>query len=81
MYLALEKLSLPRGVANSVIYVGDHIRDIQACAAAGMVNVLASYGYIPPEDQEDLNNWGADHIAETPEALVKLLRSKDFDYL
>lgn len=81
MYLALEKLALPRGVANSVIYVGDHIRDIQAGAAAGMINVLASYGYIPPEDQQDLNSWGADYIAETPKALVKLLRSKDFDYL
>lgn len=81
MYLALEKLELPRGVANSVIYVGDHIRDIQAGAAAGMTNVLASYGYIPPEDQDDLEAWGADYITETPKALVKLLRSKEFDYL
>lgn len=81
MYLALEKLELPRGVANSVIYVGDHIRDIQAGAAAGMTNVLASYGYIPPEDQDDLEAWGADYIAETPKTLVKLLRSKEFDYL
>ncbi|WP_296402155.1 HAD-IA family hydrolase [Psychrobacter sp.] len=81
MYLALEKLGLPRGVANSVIYVGDHIRDIQAGAAAGMTNVLASYGYIPPEDQDNLSSWGADYIAETPKALVQLLRSKEFDYL
>lgn len=81
MYLALEKLELPRGIANSVIYVGDHIRDVQAGAAAGMTNVLASYGYIPPEDQDNLESWGADYIAETPKALVKLLRSKEFDYL
>lgn len=81
MYLALEKLELPRGIANSVIYVGDHIRDVQAGSAAGMTNVLASYGYIPPEDQDDLEAWGADYIAETPKTLVKLLRSKEFDYL
>lgn len=81
MYLALEKLELPRGIANSVIYVGDHIRDIQAGQAAGMTTVLAGYGYIPPEDQDDLGAWGADYISETPKKLVKLLRSKAFDYL
>ena len=81
MYWALEKLELPRGIANSVIYIGDHIRDVQAGSAAGMTTVLASYGYIPPEDQDDLEAWGADYIADTPKALVKLLRSKQFDYL
>ena len=81
MYLALEKLELPRGVANSVIYVGDHIRDIQAGSAAGMTNILASYGYISAEDQKDIQTWGADYIAESPKKLVKLLRSKQFDYL
>lgn len=81
MYLALEKLELPRGVANSVIYVGDHIRDMQAGLAAGMTNILASYGYISSEDLKDINSWGADYIAETPKKLVKLLRSKHFDYL
>lgn len=81
MYLALEKLELPRGVANSVIYVGDHIRDIQAGSAAGMTNILASYGYISAEDQNDIQNWGADYIVESPKKLVKLLRSKQFDYL
>lgn len=81
MYLALEKLGLPRGVANSVIYVGDHIRDIHAGNNAGMITVLAAYGYIPPEDQDDLEAWGADYISQTPEALVELLKSKKFDYL
>lgn len=81
MYLALEKLELPRGVANSVIYIGDHIRDVQAGSAAGMTNILASYGYIPAEDQKDIHTWGADYIVESPKKLVKLLRSKQFDYL
>lgn len=30
MYMALEKLGIPRGAAGSVLYVGDHIRDIEA---------------------------------------------------
>lgn len=81
MHLALEKLELPRGIANSVIYIGDHVRDIQAGAAAGMTTVLASYGYITAEEKDELVTWGADFIAETPKKLVKLLRSKQFDYL
>ncbi len=81
MYLALEKLGLPRGIANSIIYVGDHIRDIQAGNAAGMVTVLAAYGYIPPEDSANLDTWQADYVVQTPKALVDLLASKQFDYL
>ena len=82
MYAALEKLGIPRGAAASVIYVGDHIRDIEAGNAAGMPTILAAYGYIPPEDQNNLKKWGADYITETPEQLSKLLLSSGkFDYL
>lgn len=82
MYLALEKLGIPRGAAACVVYVGDHIRDIEAGNAAGMPTVLAAYGYIPPEDQKNLKKWGADYITETPEQLSKLLLSSGkFDYL
>lgn len=82
MNLALEKLAIPRGAANSVIYVGDHIRDIEAGRAAGMLTILAAYGYIPPEDQKTLKKWGADYIVETPQDLSKLLLSSGkFEYL
>ena len=81
MYLALEKLGLPRGIAETVIYVGDHSRDIEAGKSAGMITVLASYGYIPPEDQDTLADWGADYITETPAQLAKLLQSSKFEYL
>ncbi len=82
MYLALEKLAIPRGGAGCVIYIGDHIRDIEAGIAAGMPTILAAYGYIPPEDQKNLKWWGADHIIETPEKLNKLLfKSGKFEYL
>ena len=82
MYMALEKLGIPRGAAGSVLYVGDHIRDIEAGNAAGMPTILAAYGYIPPEDQKTLKKWGADYIVETPEQLNKLLlASGKFEYL
>ena len=82
MYMALEKLGIPRGAAGSVLYVGDHIRDIEAGNAAGMPTILAAYGYIPPEDQKTLKKWGADYIVENPEQLNKLLLSSGkFEYL
>ena len=82
MYVALEKLGLPRGVAGSVIYVGDHVRDIDAGNAAGMPTILAAYGYIPPEDQNNLKRWGANYIVETPMQLNQLLlASGKFEYL
>ena len=82
MYMALEKLGIPRGAAGCVLYVGDHIRDIEAGNAAGMPTILAAYGYIPPEDQKSLKKWGADYITDTPEQLNKLLLSSGkFEYL
>lgn len=82
MHMALEKLAIPRGAAGCVLYVGDHIRDIDAGNAAGMTTILAAYGYIPPEDQKSLKKWGADYITDTPEDLNKLLLSSGkFEYL
>ncbi|WP_201587612.1 HAD family hydrolase [Psychrobacter jeotgali] len=82
MYMALEKLSIPRGAAGCVLYVGDHRRDIDAGNAAGMQTVLAAYGYIPPEDQRNLKKWGADYIVDEPQQLGKLLLSSgNFEYI
>ena len=82
MYMALEKLEIPRGAAGCVLYIGDHIRDIEAGNAAGMPTILAAYGYIPPEDQKNLKKWGADYITNTPEELNQLLLSSGkFEYL
>ncbi|MBH0005374.1 MULTISPECIES: HAD family hydrolase [unclassified Psychrobacter] len=82
MYMALEKLAIPRGAAGCVIYVGDHIRDIEAGNAAGMPTILAAYGYIPSDEQKSLKKWGADYITDTPKQLNKLLLSSGkFEYL
>ncbi len=42
------------------IYIGDHLRDIEAGRRAGMYTVAAAYGYI--EAGDDPANWGADAI-------------------
>jgi len=44
------------------IYVGDHLRDIEAGKRAGMHTIAAVYGYIEPGD--DPYTWGADRYAE-----------------
>lgn len=57
--------------ALQTIYVGDHIRDIQAGKAAGMKTVAAAYGYI--EEEDDINLWQADHIIQQGHELKALL--------
>lgn len=82
MYMALEKLGIPRGAAGCVLYVGDHIRDIEAGNAAGMPTILAAYGYIPIEEQKNLKAWAANYIVDTPKQLNELLLSSgNFDYI
>lgn len=50
------------------IYLGDDIRDVQASLAAGMLPIVARYGYLgndqPPE------TWGAHHLIDHPEELL-----------
>lgn len=55
-------------------YVGDHVRDMQAARAAGMVGVAVGYGYIAEE--EDYRQWPADVWFEDCAALVETLRAR-----
>lgn len=76
MYLAVARLNEQLGrqlQPENCVYVGDHIRDIQAGNAANMRTILAAYGYIPPEDQSDLGSWGADNIIHSVAELTALL--------
>ena len=54
------------------LYIGDHIRDIEAAKNASMASVIAAYGYIPKST--DIHQWHADGIAETPAALKTLIQ-------
>lgn len=64
MFLACRQLGID---PKNAIYIGDHIRDIQAGQSAGMMTVVAGFGYIVPD--ENPQDWGADVLVETPHAL------------
>ena len=54
------------------VYVGDDLRDVQAGRAAGMTTIAVAWGYLGAG--EPIGSWGADHLAQTPNDLLKLLR-------
>jgi phosphoglycolate phosphatase len=56
---------------HEAVYVGDHLRDIEAGRGAGMYTIAAAYGYIEPGDDPD--NWGADARADQSTALRQLI--------
>ena len=57
--------------AFEAIYIGDHLRDIQAGQAAGMRTIAAAYGYIEADD--DPTTWGACAIANSVAELSQLI--------
>ncbi len=56
---------------QNCIYLGDDIRDVKASLAAGIIPIVARYGYLgndaPPE------SWGADHLIDQPEDLLNYI--------
>ncbi|MCE8015114.1 HAD-IA family hydrolase [Halomonas sp. MCCC 1A17488] len=68
LWAAAEQLGVP---ASQCWYIGDHLRDMQAARAAGMVAVAVGYGYI--EEGDDYREWPADCWFETCEKLVEAL--------
>ncbi len=55
------------------VYIGDHIRDIEAGRRAGMQTIAAHYGYIAPN--EDPLDWNSDHNVDDASAIKPLLQS------
>lgn len=56
------------------VYVGDARKDVIAARRAGMRSVVATYGYIPAD--EDPARWGADTLVASPEQLLEWLRAQ-----
>ena len=56
---------------HQAIYVGDHLRDIEAGRRAGMYTIAAAYGYIEPGD--DPLRWGANAVAANSTDLSALI--------
>jgi phosphoglycolate phosphatase len=51
------------------LYLGDDLRDMQAAQAAGMIGIIASYGYVDASS----NTWPAVGSIQTPFALLRYL--------
>ena len=60
----LEAARRLRRDAADCLYVGDHLRDIQAGRAAGMRTLAALFGYL--DASEDVMAWGADACIHSP---------------
>ena len=58
-------------LTTECIYVGDAERDIVAGNRAGMVTLLASYGYIDAGDEPE--SWGANGIIQYPQEILDWL--------
>lgn len=69
----LHALAATSTAAAAAMYVGDDLRDIQAGRAAAMRTVAVSYGYLG--DGPHYEQWGADHIIDSPAELLPLLRA------
>jgi phosphoglycolate phosphatase len=59
-----------RLLAADVVYVGDEVRDIEACRAAGVRSVAVSWGY---GERSALLAAAPDALVDAPEELVALL--------
>ena len=57
--------------AKECLYVGDHIRDIEAGRNAGMTTAIAAWGYIA--ENERLTDWSADVEMADPHSLLAWL--------
>ena len=71
LLLAARQLATP---PEQCLYVGDHLRDIEAGRRAGMQTLVAGFGYIGIHEQP--SSWGADFIANTVPELNAWIRQK-----
>ena len=56
---------------KDTVYIGDHLRDIEAGLKAGTTTIAAAYGYI--SDEEDTSSWGAHHTVTCATQLHDLI--------
>lgn len=68
LLLACKKLGCE---IERTVYIGDHIRDMQAAKNADIIAIAAAYGYIGPDARID--EWNADFILRSPADTQSLL--------
>ena len=66
IYLACKELNV---LPARAIYIGDAERDMRAGNLAGLTTIACAYGYI--EKTDDIKNWQADYIVESPNELTE----------
>jgi len=71
--LALEKLGCD---SERTVYLGDHIRDIQAAKNADVIAIAAAYGYLAADAK--VEEWYADFILHSSEQTTSLLNLLKF---
>ncbi|MFK7977638.1 MAG: HAD family hydrolase [Halioglobus sp.] len=59
---------------HEAIYIGDHVRDIEAGKRAGMFTIAAGYGYIEPNDCAE--DWGANLCVDSSALLESIIFSE-----
>ncbi len=67
----LHAASIVEQPAANCVYVGDAERDIEAARAAGMLSLVAGYGYLSADDQP--HQWQADAVVSHPEEIIDWL--------
>ena len=72
----LLALSVLKREPERCVYIGDHIRDMQAAKNADLIAIAASYGYLA--DGVDPAEWPADFILSQPEQSIGLLNLLKF---
>lgn len=58
------------------VYIGDHIRDIQAAKNADVIAIAATYGYLA--DDTKVEEWYADFVLQSSEQTESLLNMLKF---
>ena len=71
MILASDLLSV---APRDCLFIGDHIRDIQAGNNAGMRTIAAGWGYV--KEDSNIEKWDATFIQPQSETLFDLLFTK-----
>ena len=66
--LACEQLACE---PTETLFVGDHLRDIEAGRGAGCFTIAAAYGYLAPN--ETATRWQADAVAENSRELAEMI--------
>lgn len=69
MFLACKKMGVE---PQSTLYLGDHLRDIDAGKAAGSTTIAVGWGYV--DSPNDHRTWDADYCVDRPQDLQPLFQ-------